>query len=96
VTKPRQLVPTVGPAHGGVEFLTGAPSGIEGYAIGQMTKSHRGKLYIGDSGWGPEADSIEYGYRVPLGKIHIFIGVIGESSPEPDVLSDNVDLARRT
>ena len=39
-----------------------------------MTKSHRGKLYIDDEGWGPEAGSIEYGYRVPFVGIHVFIG----------------------
>ena len=33
-----------------------------------MTKSRRGKLYIDDEGWGPEADSIEYGYRLPFAK----------------------------
>ena len=43
-----------------------------------MTRSHRGKLYIDDAGWGPEAGSIEYGYRVPFGGIHVFIGKIGE------------------
>src|SRR6187401_3363288 len=42
-----------------------------------MTKSHHGKIYIDDADWGPEADSIEYGYRVPFGGIHIFIGKIG-------------------
>ena len=31
-----------------------------------MTKSRRDKLYINDEGWGPEAGSIEYGYRVPF------------------------------
>ena len=41
-----------------------------------MTKSHRDKLYIDDAGWGPEAGSIEYGYRVPFGGIHVFIGKI--------------------
>ena len=95
VTKPRQLAPTVGPAHGGVEFLEGALPGIEGYAIGRMTKSRRGKLYIDDAGWGPEADSIEFGYRVPFGKIHVFIGVIGGSDFEPDVAADSVEAARR-
>ena len=29
MTNPRQLAPTVGLAHGGVEFLEGSPSGIE-------------------------------------------------------------------
>ena len=48
-----------------------------------MTKSRRGRLYIDDAGWGPEAGSIEYGYRVPFGGIHVFIGKIGEPGPEP-------------
>ena len=66
---------------GGVEYLKGTPAGIEGYAIGRMTKSRRGKLYIDDTGWGPEADSIEYGYRVPFDTIHIFIRKAGGSEP---------------
>ena len=66
MTIPRQLAPTVGPAHGGFEFLKGSFEGLRGYAVGRMTKSRRGKLYIDDAGWGPEAGSIEYGYRVPL------------------------------
>ena len=66
MTIPRQLAPTVGPAHGGFEFLKGNLEGLKGYAVGRMTKSRCGKLYIDDEGWGPEADSIEYGYRVPL------------------------------
>ena len=59
-----------------------------------MTKSCRGKLYIDDAGWGPEAGSIEYGYRVPFGKIHVFIGKIGEPCPEPDICTDLVETAR--
>ena len=66
MTIPRQLAPTVGPAHGGFEFLKGNFEGLKGYAVGRMTKSRRGKLYIDDEGWGPDAGSIEYGYRVPL------------------------------
>ena len=66
MTIPRQLAPTVGPAHGGFEFLKGSFEGLKGYAVGRMTKSRRGKLYIDDAGWGPEAGSIKYGYRVPL------------------------------
>ena len=77
MTIPQQLVPTMGPAHGGFEFLKGSFEGLKGYAVGQMTKSHRGKLYINDAGWGPDAGSIEYGYRVPFGGIHVFIGKIG-------------------
>ena len=37
--------------------------------MGRMTKSRRGKLYIDNTGWGPEAGSIEYGYRVPFGGV---------------------------
>ena len=63
--------------------------------MGRMTKSHRGKLYIDDAGWGPEAGSIEYGYRVPFGGIHIFIGKIGKPGPEPDICTDLVETAQR-
>ena len=66
---PRQLAPTVGTAHGGFEFLKGSFEGIKGYAVGRMTKSRHGKLYINDAGWGPEAGSIEYEYRVPFAGI---------------------------
>ena len=75
----------MGPAHGGFEFLKGNFEGLKGYVVGRITKSRHGKLYIDDEGWGPEASSIEYGYRVPFGGIHICIGRIGESGPEPDV-----------
>ena len=68
----------MGPTHDGFEFLKGSFEGIRGYAVGRMTKSHCGKLYINNAG------SIEYGYRVPFGGIHVFIGKIGESGPEPD------------
>ena len=78
MTIPRQLAPTVGPAHGGFEFLKGNFEGLKGYAVGRMTKSRRGRLYIDDAGWGPDAGSIEYGYRAPFGGIHVFIGKIGE------------------
>ena len=36
----------MGPAHGGFEFLKGSFEGLKGYAVGRMTKSRRGKLYI--------------------------------------------------
>ena len=74
MTKPRQLAPTVGLSHDGFKFLEGRFEGLKGYAVGWMTKSRRGKLYIDDAGWGPEASSVEYGYRVPFGGIHVFIG----------------------
>ena len=47
---PRQLAPTVGLSHDGFKFLEGKFEGLKGYAVGRMTKSHRGKLYIDDAG----------------------------------------------
>ena len=38
--------------------MKGNFEGLKGYAVGRMMKSHRGKLYIDNAGWGPEADSI--------------------------------------
>jgi len=95
VTIPRQLVPTVGPTHGGFEFLKGCFKGLKGYAVGQMTKSRRGKLYIDDAGWGPEGGSIEYGYRVPFDGIHVFIDKISAPGPEPDICTDIIEAAQR-
>ena len=56
--------------------MKGNFEGLKGYVVGRMTKSRRGKLYIDGAGWGPDAGSIEYGYRVPFGGIHVFIGKI--------------------
>src|SRR3954466_571127 len=95
VTNPRQLAPTVGLSHDGFKFLEGRFEGLEGYAVGRMTKSHRGKIYINDAGWGPEAGSIEYGYRVPFGGIHVFIGKIGKPGPELDTCTDLIEIAQR-
>ena len=64
----------MGTVHSGYQFLKGNFEGLKGYTMGRMTKSRCGKLYINDQGWGPEAGSIEYGYRVPFGGIHVFIG----------------------
>ena len=72
-----------------------AGQGLKGYAVGRMTKSRRGKLYIDDANWGPDAGSIEYGYRVPFGGIHVFIGKIGEPGPEPDLCADLIETAQR-
>ncbi len=85
----------MGPAHGGFEFLKGSFEGIKGYVVGRMTKSLRGKIYINDAVWGPEAGSIEYGYWVPFGGIHVFIGKISEPGPEPDICTDIIETARR-
>ena len=75
--------------------MKGSFIGLKGYAVGRMTKNRRGKLYIDDAGWGPEAGSIEFGYQVPFGRIHVFIGKIFESGPEPDVYTDIIETAQR-
>ena len=85
----------MGLSHDGFRFLEGHFEGLEGYVVGRMTKSRRGKFYIDDAGWGPEAGSIEYGYRVPFGGIHVFIGKIDELGPEPDICTDLVETAQR-
>ena len=75
--------------------MKGSFEGLKGYIVGRMTKSRRGKLYIDDGGWGPEAGSIEYGYRVPFSRIHVFIGKIGELGPKPDTCTDIIETAQR-
>ena len=50
MTNPRQLAPTMGLSHDGFKFLEGLFEGLEGYVVGRMTKSRRGKLYINDAG----------------------------------------------
>ena len=85
----------MGLSHDGFKFLKGSFEGLKGYTVVRITKSHHGKVYIDDAGWGPEASSIEYGYRAPFGGIHVFIGKIGELGPEPDICTDNVETAQR-
>ena len=75
--------------------MKGSFEGLKGYAVGRMTKSRRGKIYIDDEGWGPDAGSIEYAYRVPFGGIHVFIGKTGEPGPEPDICTNIVETAQR-
>lgn len=94
MTKPRQLAPTVGLTHGAVEFSKGALPGSGSYVAGLMTRSRRGKYYINNSLWGPEADSIKSGYRIPFGKINIFVGMVGSLAPEPDIFTDIVEPAK--
>ena len=38
---------------------------------------------------------MEYGYRVPFGGIHVFIGKIGEPGTKPDICTDLVETAQR-
>ena len=75
--------------------MKGSFEGLKGYTVGRMTKSRRGKLYIDDAGWGPDAGSTEYGYRVPFGGIHVFIGKIDELGPELNICTDLVETAQR-
>ena len=42
----------------------------------------------------PTAGSIEYGYRVPFGGIHVFIGKIGDPGPKPDTCTNLVETAQ--
>ena len=65
MTIPRQLAPTVGLAHGGFEFLKGSFEGLKGYAVGRMTKSRRGKLYIDDANWAPTPAQLSTGTGSP-------------------------------
>ena len=85
----------MGPAPDRFEFLKGSFEGLKGYAVGQMTKSRRSKLYIDDAGWGLDAGSIEYRCRVPFGGIDVFIDKIGEPGPEPDICTDIIETAQR-
>ena len=73
--------------------MKGSLEGLKGYVVGRMTKSRRGKFYIDDKHWGPDAGSIEYGYRVPFGGIHVSIDRIGEPGPEPDNCPDLIETA---
>ena len=75
--------------------MKGSFKGLKGYAVGRMTKSRRGRLYIDDADWGPDAGSVEYGYRVPFGGIHVFIGKVGEPGPEPGLCADLIETAQR-
>ena len=73
VLTPRQLAPTVGPAHAGVEILGGAQQGMEGFVSGRITKNQRGKLRIDSSTW-ETGTAIMPGYQVSIGSINLFIG----------------------
>ena len=57
---------------------------MDGFVAARITRSRRGKLYIGNTTWGSEADSVESGYRVPIGSIHLFIGRLDGSEPQSD------------
>ena len=56
----------MGLSHDGFKFLEGSFEGLKGYAVGWMTKSRRGKLYIDDAGWGPRPAQSSTGTGSPL------------------------------
>src|ERR1041385_3148799 len=95
VTFPRQLAPTVGPALAGVEILRGDLQGMEGFVTGRITRSRSGMLCIDDTTWGPEAHFMESGYQVPVGSIHLFIGRLNTSEPEPNHYESTEASSRR-
>lgn len=84
----------MGPPLIGVQILEGDLQGMEGFVARRITRSRRGNICIDDSTWGPEADSIESGYRVQIGSIHIFIGLTDRAEPEPDPEAFTEGLSR--
>ena len=46
MTIPRRLAPTMGPAHGGVEFLEGSSSGIEKLTTDRLKKNRHKNIYV--------------------------------------------------
>ena len=81
VTKPRQLAPTVGRVSKGVTIIGEAQRGMQHLAIGRVMINLQGEQIVDDSGWSPELDSVETGSIVPIGRINIFVGMVGTSSP---------------
>src|SRR4051812_47289079 len=57
---------------------------MDGFTTGRITRSRRGKIYVDNTAWFPEADSAESGYQVPVGSIRLFIGRLDGSEPKPD------------
>src|SRR4051812_9265438 len=55
-----------------------------GFIAARITRSRYRRLYIDNTEWGSDADSVESGYRVPIGSIHLFIGRLDRSELEPD------------
>ena len=54
MTIPRQLAPTVGHAHGGVEFLEGSSAGIEKLATGRLKMNRHKNIYLNFKFLGPD------------------------------------------
>ena len=56
----------MGLSHDGLMILEGKLKGLEGYAVGQMTKSRRGKLYIDTQVGAPRPAQLSTGTGSPL------------------------------
>ena len=81
VTKPRQLAPTVGPVPRGVTITGEAQRNMQHLAIGRVLINLQGEQIVDDSGWSPELDLVETGSIVPIGRINVFVGMVGTASP---------------
>ena len=81
MTKPRQLAPTVGRVSKGVTIMGEAQRGMQHLANCQVLINLQGEQIVDDSGWSPELDSLETGSIVPIGRINVFVGMVGTSSP---------------
>ena len=81
VTKPRQLAPTVGRVPKGVTITGEAQRNMQHLAIGRVLINLQGEQIVDDSGWSPELDLVETGSIVPIGRINVFVGMVGTSSP---------------
>ena len=91
MTNPRQLAPTVGPTHGGIEFLEGAFLGFEKIAIGHVTKSGRGRIYLRD--WGvrdhPDHEKPELKAPHQTNRFHVDAAKFSTASMEGSTLLTN-------
>ena len=83
VTKPRQLAPTVGRVPKGVTITGEAQRNMQHLAIGRVLINLQGEQIVDDLGWSPELDLVETGSIVPIGRINVFVGMVGTSSPAP-------------
>ena len=93
MTTPRQLAHTVGPAHGGFEFLKGSFEGLKGYAVGRMTKSCRGKLYIDDANWAPTPAQSSTGTGSPSAESTSSSARSASWALKPDICTNIIEMA---
>ena len=85
---PRQLAPTVGLSHDGVEFLKGCSEGLKGYVIGRMTKSRRQRM-------GPRGRLSRVRVPGPLQRNTRLHWQDRRTGSEPDICTDIIETAQR-